>query len=418
MSLDQQSYPAFDIGTGWLSPDPEIMNTGRVAMDVYTSQDRFEREREIFGRVWLNVAEAAEIPNSGDWITREVKIRSASLILVRGKDMRIRCFHNICSHRGMKLVWEEKGHNGRFSCPYHAWTYGSAGELMSVPDEQGFPDLDKQESGLTRVACDVWEGLVFINLDPSPRQTLAEYLGPVASRLEGIPFDAYPYAARVNAVIDTNWKLALEAQCETYHIRTLHSRTLSKLLASKENPFVHLIEWNPLGPHRASSIPLNPGFEMAADKPVQNFSFLNAGHMVVKKEGTVEAGRTFAEHPGINPSKTAHWSNDQFALYPHFVCHVSLGGWWFHRFWPLAPGKTHWESVHHFAEPTNLRSIFATQYSLALNRDTLTEDNSALVQQQQVMESGAKPCVQFGRQEMMCVHMAAVSEAVARDCPG
>src|ERR1700747_3416139 len=122
MAFDVETT-AFAIGTGPLQANENILATGQITLDNYCSADRFALEREMFGKVWLNVAEAAEIPNPGDWIVREVKIRSVSGILVRGKDMQIRAFHNICSHRGMKLVWDEKGKGGKFSCPYHAWTY-------------------------------------------------------------------------------------------------------------------------------------------------------------------------------------------------------------------------------------------------------------------------------------------------------
>src|SRR5690606_15064449 len=131
--------------------------TCKLPLDVYYSRDRFEAERRAFGKVWLNIAEEGEIPGAGDWIVREVKIRSASIIIVRGKGMTIRAFHNICSHRGMKLVWDDKGKGGKFSCPYHAWIYDSAGDLVNVPDEACFPHVDKKQSGLTPVRCDSWE---------------------------------------------------------------------------------------------------------------------------------------------------------------------------------------------------------------------------------------------------------------------
>jgi phenylpropionate dioxygenase-like ring-hydroxylating dioxygenase large terminal subunit len=404
----------FDIGLGTMQADPAILETGKVSLEVYTSQERFEREKELFGRIWLNVAESAEIPNPGDWIVREVKVRSASVILVRGKDMAIRAFHNICSHRGMKLVWDDQGHGSKFACPYHAWVYNSSGELVNVPDEGCFAHVNKKESGLARVACEVWEGLIFINLDPKLQQTLTQFLGPLAQRLKNVPFASYPYTARVGAVIDANWKLAIEAQCEAYHVRALHRRTVAMMLSSRENPFVHPIQCEFLGAHRTQSVPRNPEFELPADKLVQSFSFRHAAQMVIADTGAHKAtGPTFAGHPDINVAKSDVWGNDQYVLYPHFIFHVSLGGWWLHRFWPLAPGKTFWEAVYHFERPTSLRNRFAIQCSLALNRDTLMEDNLALVQQQQVMESGAKKWVQFGTPEIMCTHLAAVSEAVA-----
>lgn len=416
MDIETQALPSFDLGTGPLEPDAFIMETGKVDLSVYTSQERFDAEKEIFGRVWLNIAETQEIPNIGDWIVREVKVRSSSIIIVRGKDNVIRAFHNICAHRGMKLVWDKKGRGGKFSCPYHAWMFDSAGEIVNIPDEACFPHVNKKESGLTPVRCEIWEDLIFINLDAEGTQSLEDYLGPVKDRLSNIPFSSYPYLARVGSMIDANWKLAIEAQCEAYHVRALHSRTVSKMLSSKENPYVHPLHVEFLGAHRMNSVPRNPEFELTPEKLVQAFSFMNAAQMVIADTGAQDKPEeTFAGHPDINPTRSNLWGNDQFVLYPHFIMHLSLGGWWLHRFWPVAPDKCYWEAVYHFEQPKSLRNIMAVQYSLALNRDTLMEDNLALVQQQEVMESGAKKIVQFGAQEAMCKHLAAVSEAAAND---
>src|SRR3546814_8548921 len=116
---------SFDIGTGPLEPDPYIMETGKVDLGVYYTKDRFEAEKEIFGRVWLNVAEAAETPNPGDWVVRDVAVRSASVVIVRGKDKQVRAFHNICTHSGMKLVWVEYGRGGQVTGPSQSWMYNA-----------------------------------------------------------------------------------------------------------------------------------------------------------------------------------------------------------------------------------------------------------------------------------------------------
>lgn len=406
---------AFDIGTGPLCADPAIMETGKVDLSVYTAQERFEAEKEVFGRVWLNIAEEGEIPNAGDWIVRDVKVRKASIIIVRGKDMKIRAFHNICSHRGMKLVWDKEGRGGRFACPYHAWTFDAKGDLLNIPDEESFCYVDKDESGLTPVRCDTWENFIFVNLDSEGTQSLEEYLGPVKQRLKNVPFGSYPYTAHVAATIETNWKLGIEAQCEAYHVRALHARTVSKMLSSKDNPYVHPISTELMGAHRMQTVPRNPEFMGSPEKLVQAFSFSAVGHMTVESERVNTEDTSFIGHPDVNTTNSNVWGNDQYGLYPHFLMHMSLGGWWMHRFWPLEPGKTYWEAVYHFEKPSSLRAIFATQYSLALNRDTLMEDNLALVQQQEVMESGAKKIVQFGDQEIACKHLAAVSEAISQD---
>src|SRR3546814_11653628 len=74
-----------------------------------------------------------------------------------------------------------RGCDKRFVCPYHAWSYDTDGKLRGIPDRQAFPDIDIAESSLVPVSCEVWKGLIFINLDPNPRQTLRRFLGGVRS---------------------------------------------------------------------------------------------------------------------------------------------------------------------------------------------------------------------------------------------
>ena len=126
-------------------------------------------------------------------------------------------------------------------------------------------------------------------------------------------------------------------------------------------------------------------------------------------------GANFAKQPGVNKSKANNWGNEQFALYPNFVMHVSTGGWFYHRFWPVDENTTVWEATYHFGRIKSLREKFANQFMLAFNRDTLTEDNVAIEKQQVELPSGALPHVRFAeRTEMLCRHFAAVNDAVIR----
>jgi phenylpropionate dioxygenase-like ring-hydroxylating dioxygenase large terminal subunit len=345
-------------------------------------------------------------------MVREVEIRSASIVIVRGKDMKIRAFHNICSHRGMKLVWDRQGRGGKFSCPYHAWVYNAEGALTNIPDEACFPHVDKQQSGLTPVACDVWENFVFINLDPQPAQTLVEFLGPLTQALNNAPFEAYSDRAGISFPIHANWKLALEAQSEAYHASALHAKTVAKMLASRDNPFVHVLAWKPLGAHRSQSIPMNPNYVAPASKPVQKWAFGNAVSMVMGDDSQNQSEIGFASQPGANPAGSNLWSNEQFGVYPNFIFQISVGGWWLHRVWPIDEGNCRWEVVYHSRPARSLRERFSNQYSLAFNRDTLTEDNNALERQQPIIASGGAKRVNFGDGEVLCRYFAAVNDAI------
>jgi phenylpropionate dioxygenase-like ring-hydroxylating dioxygenase large terminal subunit len=418
MKFEEMMTP-FDLGRGPMTANKSIIEDGQISATPYTSREWFEREGEVFGRVWLNIAESAELPKAGDWIVRDVICRSVSVLIVRGQDMKIRAFHNICLHRGMKLVWGTAGHGGKFSCPYHAWMYSAEGVVTNIPDAACFPYAKKGESQLTSVACDVWEGFVFINLDPAPQQSLVEYLGPASEALKDAPFDQYPTRVRAISRIGANWKLGVEAQSESYHAAALHGRTVAKMLASKDNPLVHNLSSQALGPHRSQSIPFNPEFVPSNGRLVQRFALTNAVPMVFGNDATTGKSVSFADQPGVNGTGSNVWSNEQFAIYPHFVLHVSMGGWFYHRFWPVDEQTTNWEVVYHFRPVSSLRESFSNQYLYAFNRDTLTEDNVAIEQQQPLLRSGYAS-IQFGTQEMTCRHFAAVNTAVveATSVPG
>jgi phenylpropionate dioxygenase-like ring-hydroxylating dioxygenase large terminal subunit len=400
----------FTLGSGTLQPDPVIMSTGHVDTAVYTSPERFAAETELFGKVWLNIADVADVANPGDWIVRDVHCRSASVLIWRDKQGKLRAFHNICTHRGMKLVWGESGNSLRFSCPYHAWAFGADGRLKAVPDEGCFPGLDKEASALRPVNLGVWEGFIFINLDPEPRQTLAEYLAPVSARFQNLPFKDFPHRVTMKQVIDTNWKLGLEAQSESYHIRALHSRTVSGMVSTTANPFCHPLFWEALGQHRTWSTAINPEYELSDTRPVQKYSFLHSAQLVgaTDADPTQEKADGFNGREAIDRGDPASWGSDQMVLFPHAQINAGSNGCWLNRFQPISPDRCEWEAVYYYRTPSSHSEVFSQIYALAFNRDTLIEDNGAIERQQAVLKSGAVPYIQFGEQEMMCRHSAAV----------
>src|SRR5687768_3549745 len=178
----------------WTQHYPEL-GTGPISYEDSISPAHYELERDaIFRKSWLNVGRAEELPRNGSYATKELDAARTSLILVRGTDGQIRAFHNICRHRGNKLVWndfpteETSGTCRQFTCKYHAWRYSTEGELTFVQQEQEFFDLDKADYGLAEVQCEVWEGFIFVNLDPDNTTSAKDYLGSLGTGLEGYPF--------------------------------------------------------------------------------------------------------------------------------------------------------------------------------------------------------------------------------------
>ena len=402
---------AFDIGFGPLVPDEDIIRTGRVPVDHYLSVDRFEKEAEIFRHVWLNVGLDSEVPHEGDWIVRDIEVAKASLLIVRGQDNVIRAFHNVCSHRALKLVWSERGCGKQFVCPYHAWSYGTDGSLRGIPDRQSFPDVDPATSGLTPVSVEIWKGLIFVNLDRNPRQTLREFLGGAAEILEHTPLDKFRYSARLTGVVKSNWKAGLDAASEGYHVGALHRDSAREMVCSKNNPYVHFKSIDFFGPHRRTSNTGNPDFRLSDKKPVHKLIFESVPQVTV---AGADRSLSFAG-PGINTTRDEEWSNDQFSIFPNFVLNLALNGFWSMHYWPISVDSFRWESHYHFAKaPKSWSERFALEGSIALNRDISSEDTACTQQQQLAMASGARYFLQFGAYELLCRHEAAVWEAIIR----
>ena len=182
----------------------------------YFTPEYFQLEKErVFKKCWLMIGRAVETPNVGDYRVVEIEVADTSLIVTHGTDGKIRAFHNMCSHRSNRVAYEEKGNTKTFKCRFHAWTYGLDGELIHLPEPDLFPNFDKCDHGLTAVACDVWEGFVFINLDPEPEETLEEYLGEeIWGQFDNF-FDQYVEIGSLRVDVKTNWKICLDAFVET-----------------------------------------------------------------------------------------------------------------------------------------------------------------------------------------------------------
>ena len=173
---------------------PEL-GTGPIDVAPLIDPALFEIEREkLFKKTWLYIARAEELPKPGDYKIRQLEVALTSIIIVRDKNGKVNAFHNICTHRGNKLIQEEGAQtlgstgNHLMTCRFHAWSYSTDGELRSVPRQENFANLDKSCLGLKSVHCEEWEGFIFINLDKSPDKTLIEYLDGMAEQFGGYPY--------------------------------------------------------------------------------------------------------------------------------------------------------------------------------------------------------------------------------------
>ena len=187
----------------------------------YTDRAIYERELErIVTRQWLLVDHVSALPGPGDYLL--YNIAGESIVLVRGRDDTVRAFFNVCRHRGSRICLAPKGHVRTLTCPYHAWVYDLAGELIHAPLMAD--DFDRKAWPLHRCRVRIWEGLMFVNLARDDddigdfdaiAQTFARYIGSHRLADAKIVHKAtYP--------TDANWKLAVENFRECYHCAGAH----------------------------------------------------------------------------------------------------------------------------------------------------------------------------------------------------
>ena len=198
-----------------------------IPAEAYVSPEyaRAEHER-LWRKVWLQAGRVEDIPNPGDYITYD--IGDNSVIVLRGEDGAIRAFHNVCTHRGRRLVdtpagqRNARGNRKSFVCGFHAWTFDLAGKctyLEHQVDWQG--RLTEDRTSLGPVQVDTWGGWVWINLDPAAGP-LRDYLEPAATMLDPFQLQNMRPRWRKWVVFECNWKVAMEAFCETYHVPGTH----------------------------------------------------------------------------------------------------------------------------------------------------------------------------------------------------
>jgi phenylpropionate dioxygenase-like ring-hydroxylating dioxygenase large terminal subunit len=199
----------------------------RIPVEAYISPDyaRAEQER-LWRKVWLQAGRLEDIPEPGNYLTYDIGLDS--VLIVRSDAETIKAYWNVCPHRGRRLVDTPAGmRNARgskmaFVCGFHAWTFDVNGlcSYVASPDDWGGA-LTRENTRLGPVRIDTWGGFIWINLDPDA-EPLRDYLEPAATMLDPFCLQDMRPRWRNWTVFDCNWKVALEAFDETYHVPGTH----------------------------------------------------------------------------------------------------------------------------------------------------------------------------------------------------
>jgi Rieske 2Fe-2S family protein len=180
----------------------------------------FERAA-IFARAWLCVGREDEIALPGAWIRADVG--GEDVIAVRGVDLALRGFHNVCAHRGAPLCDGASGRVAAFQCPYHGWIYELAGTLREAPHTASLDGFHPEEHGLSPVRVEAWQGFLFATLAPEEvTPPLATALGAPPERVAHTGLRQLRLGRRTTHVVAANWKLLAENFQESLHFASIH----------------------------------------------------------------------------------------------------------------------------------------------------------------------------------------------------
>ena len=316
---------------------------------VYVDADMAEMEQQkVFARHWAALTAAKNLPQAG--CVMPITFFGMPLLVTRTKSGEIKVFENVCRHRGMILVDEAKQLNGPITCPYHAWAYDLDGRLHATPHIGGsgiheHESVDKECLSLNEIRSHVWMDVVFINLDGKAESFEDTHRDIIARWAE---FDKPIYhggaESSFSLSLNSNWKLAVENYCESYHL-----------------PFVHpgLNSYSRLEDHYNIE---GPG------------AFAGQGTLVYAPSLDKEGGKAFPNFKGLS----AKWDTaaEYLALFPNVLFGVHRDHVYNIILKPDAMNRTsEWVEIY-YTDPSALGDEYAPmrQKNSAMWKDIFIED--------------------------------------------
>ena len=266
--------------------------------------------------MWLAAGRAGELDRPGAFITRDVA--GASVLIVRGPDGQVRALHNVCRHRGTRLCVIDSGTlPGSIQCPYHAWTYGLDGALLAAPQMDDAAGFNKGDYPLRPVACEEWDGHLFINLANHP-PPLADQIGDLPTRFAPWGMRDLRLVHRIRYDVATNWKLVVQNYNECLHCPIIHP------LLNRMHHY--------LGADNVPSTSTYCGGEMGFKDGVETLS--------------TDGKRRRSLLPGLGARERDLVS--YFAIYPNFLLTLHPDYMMTITIWPQSPGRTTLIAEWHF----------------------------------------------------------------------
>ncbi len=193
---------------------------------AYTSEEIYQAEIDnIMRKSWMPLARVDQVPNPGDYIAMD--ILDQPVVVVHGHDGEIRVLSRVCLHRAAPIV-EGSGNRKLFSCPYHAWSYDTTGQLVRAPMMEGAEGFSASACKLPQIRTEIWEGFILANLN-ADCDPFAPQVESFRKYFEKFKLSEMVVARTVEFESPWNWKVLVENFMEAYHHIATHSKTLEQI---------------------------------------------------------------------------------------------------------------------------------------------------------------------------------------------
>jgi carnitine monooxygenase subunit len=306
---------------------------------------------------WQVVCHTSDVANPGDW--QALEFLNESIVVIRGDDMRLRAFINVCRHRGSRLLSDASGCAKRLTCPYHGWTYGLDGRLIGVPGKSDYPGLDMESHGLAPVEVEIWRGFIFVRL-AAGGPSVAAMMTPYEPLISSYRFEELRALGRVTLrPRDVNWKNVADNYSDGLHIAVAHPG-LTRLFGRSYGVEAH------------EHVDRMWGF--IAEQPSSRLSERLYQRILPRVDYLSEQSQRQWLYFKL-------WPNVAFDIYPDQID--------FMQFLPISPTRTLIREIN-YAIPDERREMKAARYlNWRINRQVNVEDTALITRMQQGMMSSS-----------------------------
>ena len=329
---------------------------------TYNSPAMFELERDqVLLRHWQVAGHVSDIPAPGDWLSFDLLGERA--VVMRGQDGVVRAFHNLCRHRGARVVDGDKGHcKGAVVCPFHGWVYNLDGTLRGAAVPTSFGPMDRAKFGLKPIEMEVFHGFVFLRFSPGPQAAVATLLAAYDGDFAGyhaadmLPVDVPNWSTD----LPVNWKSVRDVDNEGYHVPLAHPGLQD--LYGRDYRELYL----------AGGCHVSIGFY--GDKPGRGWSV---------KRYLANA----RDEAWLPPHLRKAWT--YYGLFPNTVFGFTPEGAQYYQDIPIGPGQTR-VTGRLYRPPNETRAQRLSRYlAYRIDRETSAEDQQLSIWSNESMKSKA-----------------------------